>query len=481
MSLASASLPEINMLNASAAFAMSLGAKEIFHTNFLAFLLESDDPDLEPMQRAIRNVFGFPVTPGALSRCAVWREKNNRDLVIVELHPLPAGAAAVDSPTADEDSALQAVGEQPVGWDWDPTDRWRHAPGKLVGKSGTRQGRGLARNFAAYKVLIIEAKLKSIPSLEQLIKYDEHLANTGMWLRFPEDAASPAWQLPIGAATQVPVERVLLSVSGISMTTPVAGDDWLGVQWAVLQRAMNEAMALVAPSPVRDTLADYIQALGALVTLLDRVHRMCDHAHLEQAAQPTYRAMRMQALDKQFQLLRISDLLGKTLFDYWLNTYLAHERAEMAPPGWFWKSQVIYSRAVPGVTVELINTRFAAAADTFITLRIGVQIQGCEFRLFISADKDWHQMEQWIANHPDLITQWFGAPVCGIGPVGIKRSPPSALDGGPRSTNLRVFTVSRFVYSTVNIDNQAVTHIESEFARVLVLASALAAGLSAAA
>lgn len=49
MSLASSSSSEIQLLCKSAAFAMSLGAKELFHTNFLAFLLGSDDPTLAPI------------------------------------------------------------------------------------------------------------------------------------------------------------------------------------------------------------------------------------------------------------------------------------------------------------------------------------------------------------------------------------------------------------------------------------------------
>lgn len=71
MSLASSSSSEIKLLGRSAAFAMSLGAKELFHTNFLAFLLESDDPALVQVQLAIRDALGFAPRPGAVPRCAV--------------------------------------------------------------------------------------------------------------------------------------------------------------------------------------------------------------------------------------------------------------------------------------------------------------------------------------------------------------------------------------------------------------------------
>src|SRR3569832_1459585 len=68
-----------------ATFAMSLGAKELFHTNFLAFLLESCDDQLAELQKALRDVLGLPVQAGEITARAVWRERHNLDLIVVPL------------------------------------------------------------------------------------------------------------------------------------------------------------------------------------------------------------------------------------------------------------------------------------------------------------------------------------------------------------------------------------------------------------
>ncbi|APW39541.1 hypothetical protein RD110_21910 [Rhodoferax koreense] len=43
----------------SPSFAMSLSAEELFHTNFLGFLLESEDEQLEDVRRALRSALEF--------------------------------------------------------------------------------------------------------------------------------------------------------------------------------------------------------------------------------------------------------------------------------------------------------------------------------------------------------------------------------------------------------------------------------------
>lgn len=43
----------------SPSFAMSLRAEELFHTNFLGFLLESEDEQLEDVRRALSSAFEF--------------------------------------------------------------------------------------------------------------------------------------------------------------------------------------------------------------------------------------------------------------------------------------------------------------------------------------------------------------------------------------------------------------------------------------
>ena len=64
---------------------MSLGAKELFHTNFLAFVLKDQTQSLDPLRTELRRALGFECLKGELTSCEVWRESNNFDLVIVPI------------------------------------------------------------------------------------------------------------------------------------------------------------------------------------------------------------------------------------------------------------------------------------------------------------------------------------------------------------------------------------------------------------
>lgn len=486
--MASSSSSEIQLLCKSAAFAMSLGAKELFHTNFLAFLLGSDDPTLAPIQLAIRKALNFcPIAP-AVPQCAVWREKSRLDLVVIELKPAPAAASPKGGAASDEeDCGGQTVGV-PDGWDWDPTKGWSQSAGTstsqfaaaaAVAAAASAMGPGF---IPTDRALIVEAKLKSIPCLDQLNKYDNKLASPGVKFEFPEGAAVPDRSIHIGGASEVSTDRRLLSVTGVSMPTtapgaPAASGQWVGVTWKSLQIEMSGATGTLAGSPLHHTVTDYTEALGALVALTDRVHQICVDAHLPGAQLPTYGAMRLQPLDPQFKSLRISDLLGKVLFGHWLQSYVPKPVPGSIHFGWTLKGSVGFSRGTPSLVLELGNDKFSEPGGKVIDLRIGVEIQDCEFRLFVEVDVGWGGLEAWIAGHQLLLPDWFSAPVFRVTPTGYRRAAPKKLAGPGRPTNLKVFNANRFLYSSLNIDNQLVVDVERELARVIALAASLAPSL----
>jgi hypothetical protein len=492
MSLASASSKEIELLSKSAAFAMSLGAKELFHTNFLAFLLESDDLSLEPVQLAIRHALKFPPSAGALTRCAVWREKNNLDLVVVELRSALAEPNEQEGPARGEQGTTGQSEEETRSWNWTPEDQWHasnRTPTERANPAGTESP---SCDVPTDRVLIIEAKLKSLPRLEQLSDYDDRLDKSTIKLAYPEDAAIPEWEILIGGKSKTPIERRLLSVTGISMTTPEvraqtakgirlrAAAGWQGVSWRDLYGAMNGEIATLVGSSMQQALTDYIQVLGALVRLLDRVHQMCDDAHAKVCGNPTYEAFRMQVLDPRLRSLRIHDLLGKTLFDRWLTKWVCKPVATTLPEGWSLNRYVNYSRGVPGIGVELVNEKFKMPNDDTVALRIGVQVQSCEFRLFVDVPKGWSGLETWIATHELLMREWLGLEVFEKTPVGTGGLPITLTDvvkrrkkNAGRATNLKVFDANRFLYSKVDIDDQCIIEVERELARVFVIASGL--------
>lgn len=110
---------QVEGLAKSPSFIMSLGAKELFHSNFLAFLLETREESLKDVQNNLKQLFGLEIE----KKVYVWREKSNLDLVLVQIDI--------------EDEAS-----------------WQKC---------------------APKVSIIENKLKSIPTKEQLVEYDEKI------------------------------------------------------------------------------------------------------------------------------------------------------------------------------------------------------------------------------------------------------------------------------------------------------------------
>lgn len=165
-----------------------------------------------------------------------------------------------------------------------------------------------SRYIPTDRVLIVEAKLKSVPNLEQLIEYDDKLAGHGISLAFPDSAEVADWRLCAREGGGVSIERRLLSINGVSMTTAATAarppGHWIGVTWRALQIAMSQVIGPLAGSPIGQTLTDYVDALGALLALIDRVHQMCDDAHLAPQSAPTYGAMRTQPLAPQFKSSR---------------------------------------------------------------------------------------------------------------------------------------------------------------------------------
>ena len=100
-------IPLLNNLKTSPAFAMSRGGRELFHTNFLAFILE------QTTTKSNENEYGQLVKKSLLSQIfedknlpsnvKVFREKLNLDLIIIPIDDFPALSEEYDAgnPSAD--------------------------------------------------------------------------------------------------------------------------------------------------------------------------------------------------------------------------------------------------------------------------------------------------------------------------------------------------------------------------------------------
>ena len=126
----------------SPTFVMSLGAKELFHTNFLAFLLESREPSIQPIQSKLKTLF---FGHGKVGRVVTWREKNSLDLVIM---PAPKTNGNTEEAELDYNCSCDKCNNNAAGKSY---------------------------KYCHTIAVVIEAKLKSIPTHQQLDDYDKKL------------------------------------------------------------------------------------------------------------------------------------------------------------------------------------------------------------------------------------------------------------------------------------------------------------------
>lgn len=395
-----------NVLAGSPCFAMSLGAKELFHTNFLGFLLETEVESLDPLRKAIRDVLGLPVHNGERSTCAVWREKGNLDLILVP---------------------------------------------QLQGNDDVPQ--------LAARALVIEAKLKSIPTEDQLAKY---LTKT-LTLTWPEDFSTNTVRLSLSGRTGQALQpaRRLLTPCGETIA------EWEGIKWtdvadAIAQHAGNAHEAL------RSVLQDYAQSLQAIIRIVKETRACVTAARNDQCYD--YTKLHGQLTAQSFRTLRIHDLVGKIGYDELLRLF-AMDWSDVLRLGQLpIRRYVHFSRGQPGFGCELTNNG----------LTLGVQIQGTSFRRYVSVPRDDSGLEREIVRR-DLVHSWFRGSVGEHSLHGYGNTPPDAHETcyGPRLTNLRVFNSSRFVYSATSLSGVSLSTlahaIQSSLTQAHDLATAAAA------
>ena len=375
---------ELDSLDKSPTFAMSLGAKELFHTNFLAFLLESEAEELKSVKSELAKILFGPSPP---ERFMVWREKDNLDLVI-----LPA-------PRLDRIDLKVHNLDQPIA------------------------AFALPDSFANNDVfgVVIEAKLKSIPTAEQLEGYTEKLT-AGIRFELDENdlpnitqsELSFTWtyidvklnsglgnsdctfvlggkRLREGVEVRRrsaisefvrPLRRLLLSAC--KSERAAAGWDYLGWQQIV------DAIECGLKNPSTDTaliyiVQDYAQSLSNLIATLicveRRVTTALDGPHL------TYGEFYASITDRAFHQRRMSDLVGKYAMSIVRMRLLPKISVPTGngfggdgPPIEV-DSYVHYSNQQPGFGIEWrIKHR-----DTKLKryLGAGVQVQGTQYRHYL--------------------------------------------------------------------------------------------------
>lgn len=365
----------IEALKKSATFAMSLGAKELFHTNFLAFLLESEDPELEQLRRGLRVALKFPVEGDELSTCAVWREKKHMDLILVPLLRAP-------------DEATDLV----------------------------------LNNKRAH---IVEAKLKSIPTSEQLRRYDTAV-DEGFKLTL--ESETPSKTVWLGPENKKKEPDQVITKTLLSTSDHVVQPGWEPATWAKVSAAIATNLPLNDPSELTTILRDYSKSLGQLVAVVTAASTRAEEL-LETNAPFAQLLSESGAL--QFSRIRLKDLVSKVMYDTWLKDEIKKLKDKKS----LYETYVVYTNSSPGIGLE----REIPTSNKDNPLRIGVQVQGTEFRHYLAAVDDTSNL-QVIAKSEPLWTEWLHTSTS-LGSLEGRRNPRPG-----DATDLRAYNKKRFVF-----------------------------------
>lgn len=500
----------LNSLANSPTFAMSLGAKELFHTNFLAFLLESQDPLVEPIQQKLKKLF---FGHDKVGRVITWREKESLDLVIM---PAPKLSSAGDA-------ELDYSGE---GKECEPPV-----------KTCTDYGNTIA--------VVIEAKFKSIPTQPQLDEYDEKLINgidfelddvdtvdvsfgvdTRTWqvmkLKLAADGnvekcnsectidARGKKKEGEGAKGNIGEIRKFKGTVRRLLLRPLSANEcnapmgcWEQMSWQCVVDALkcdrHEAPCEATSETTqlfkcKETvmlpriICDYRDSLAQLLSILDQTY---DYVKLSVAKPPTttYGVYYQAIIDSQFKRRRIHDLVGKyashilerVIMDFVCGALAntdgngqncedcssASSQSSHIPPfkvcdlPFELYSYTHFSNQQPGIGFEWLVKQKVGKERKERRISFGVQIQGKEYRHFICVEGGEKTERVDVLDVLEkLLGNWFFEEINSVKLEIISKE----------KRKFYVFDESKFRYSKTNISALPLSELAQVVCRSLCLA-----------
>ena len=311
-------------LDRSPTFAMSLGAKELFHTNMLAFILEDNTPTLDKVRDQIRGVLGIPWHPGESHSCLVWREAGSQhcrlDLVV-----MPLSASTPPSVLSN-------------------------------------------------RALVVEAKLKSIPTVAQLGAISAALPSVSVTLRGGFTAVGPSRSFVLPSTTLC---CLLSDVLPPSLSSP-----WSSANWTQVHTAISSGLSAPLYPPVLPALlSDYANSLNSLTTILG-----CISAWVKPNV--IWGEVVDCVTDAEFKDRRLHDLVGKYAFSLVLNGAIAPTVVTLIVPapvaGFPWSVDSFVGYSSRGRTPLLHYGFKICNPTTKKAVSLGVQIEGDSFRHYVS-------------------------------------------------------------------------------------------------
>lgn len=363
--------PILDKLTKSPTFAMSLGAKELFHTNFLAFLLETTDESIEAVTQHLKKRFFGDEFEGDV---LVFREKTNLDLIIVPKAPM----------------------------------------------SETK-----------YSSVIIEAKMKSVPTWEQLWAYNKKIGNgvkayvedeNYHYVEIKQTQAryrvhgidKPGWKIVDKEA-----RKILLAP-----TQPVEMSDWEFMEWNSVSDDIEKGLVSGGQTPISTTVRSYQNDLEAIIKIL----KMADsYASCFCKTNATTKFMDFNdSIKSPFRKLRIHDLVSK--YSYWcLSQVIAKDLSGVNVEVHFSRSDPILHIWKPLVNPNTENSEY----------KIGVQIQGTQYRHFIESKTVDSKLQQFIDDN-GFIANWFRKLNLGVEKAG----------------ELNKYDANKFLYSKIDVSDK---------------------------
>lgn len=408
----------LEYLKISSTFNMSRGGRELFHTNFLAFILDvkyegvdCQSYEAEVKRLILEQLFGVENTP---KNVITFRERSNLDLIVV--------------PALDELDAVK-------------------------------------------KVVVIEAKLKSIPTTEQLEKYNKKFER-GLTLELFETLEfrtakrnGEEYDFNISGVhvkitdcctvslvdsdckrnsrpkeiEEVRLERFLLAPESI------ANNDLKG--WALL--GWSEFIERIKPRVNEDSLRektlfgqlveDYLESTKSVLNLVQQVGLK---AELFTQNTDSWNDFFTFAVNKNdFKKMRLHDLVGKVAYNSLRNKLIndleKDNHLEKTFQGFSLDTYTFYSRSLPGIGFQY---KISKGKQTF---SFGIQLQGNDYRHFIERNNCINPKVD-LVSCASIIVDW------------IRISKP--LDKSNKNSGFGVFDKTKFVHQQIKVENSTTSN-----------------------
>lgn len=399
-------------LRKSVTFAMSRGGRELFHTNFFAFILESNN-ESEFFQKVRTNLLHLLFGEGIPNQVIALREKFNMDLMLI--------------PSIED-----------------------------------------IKKATTCRIVIIEAKLKSIPTHQQLMEYNSKLENVlsidiDGYEEFLNEENSPFKELKIDKDSSgykvtlkstedktknittpgVTIRKILLTPeSYLEGWSESDFDGWESLDWHQLLACIPDLIDSRSKEDLlNQTLVDYKKSTTNVAKLIessiDHANQFIGHQHL--TYQPFYEDIQDS---KKLRSLRVHDLVGKVVFNK-LENALAKKINEVLDnqTGFEFVTQTFYTNSTPGLQC-LFQKK-----DGKKLFEIGIQIQGNDYRHFIS--KNFNSNKELIELGNDVdIYQWMKM---------------SGLNKGKRgSDEFKVYDKNKFIYLSHPIKDETYEQLSAK-------------------